>query len=545
MFTLKKKRFARLTLILALSFLMQTTMPVSAKTTLLSTPFYPTDFTHNPVFDNCILLHGIDVSKYQKVIDWEKARAAGVEFAFIRAGYRGYGAGGNFGADEYYEQNIQGAINAGIPVGVYFFSQATTEEEAIEEANYLLERVSGYEISLPLVMDFEYASANGKQTGRLYDANLSMQEATDVCLAFCARIKEAGYSPMVYANYTMLTKGLYAELISAQYDIWLANYTNETSYSGSYSFWQYTSSGSVDGIDGKIDANFWYKKTPDQVLDLTPLANTAYAIVLNWEESEGGQGYQIYRSAGKKGAYEKVTTVSGSAITAFTDASVTSSTPYYYKVRAYLKFGGKNYFGPFSEVISTYTIPNTIDSLTAKPLSDTSVSLSWNKATDSDGYRLYVYDEDTGTKTKIKTISSPSQTSYVLNGLDSSKIYSYQIASFKRIDSKARFGAVSEPLLTSPLPSRLTTLTIGGKTSSRIRLNWSEVAGADGYQIYCYDKAAKKYVKLKTVKSDTLTYVASSLHAKTDYTFKVRAYKRVNGKNYFGKATKITAKTTK
>ena len=206
------------------------------------------------------LLDGIDVSKYQGDIDWEKAKAAGVEFAFIRVGYRGYGASGNFGADTYYDHNMQGAIAAGIPVGVYFFSQATTQEEAIEEANYILERIGNYNISMPLVMDFEYASASGGQTGRLYDAKLSQQDATNVCLAFCDTIKASGYTPMVYANLTMLEKGLYADQIQANYDIWLANYTNETSYTGLYSFWQYTSKGTVDGINGSVDCNFWYKK---------------------------------------------------------------------------------------------------------------------------------------------------------------------------------------------------------------------------------------------------------------------------------------------
>lgn len=204
------------------------------------------------------VLHGVDVSSYQKNIDWKAAYADGVEYAIIRVGYRGYGADGTLVADSYYQTNLDNAAAAGVKTGVYIYSQAITEEEAIEEANFVLTRLNGRALSLPVVLDFEYASVGGRNGGRLYNANLTQQQATDICLAFCRTVANAGYTPMVYANKSMLTDSLYEWQISAQYPIWLAHYTQNTSYTGPFDFWQYTSVGTVDGIPGSVDCNFWY-----------------------------------------------------------------------------------------------------------------------------------------------------------------------------------------------------------------------------------------------------------------------------------------------
>ena len=203
---------------------------------------------------------GVDVSKWNGVIDWQRAKAEGAEFAIIRVGYRGYGVAGSLAEDPYYKQNIEGALKAGIPVGVYIFSQAITEKEAIEEANYILERICDYKITLPVVFDYEYTGSNGTD-GRLYQANLSVEAATDICKAFLKTVKNAGYTPMLYANKYMLTNKLDAEEIEEDYRIWLAHYTTQTDYAGLYDFWQFTSDG--DGYrygmqSQRLDLNYWY-----------------------------------------------------------------------------------------------------------------------------------------------------------------------------------------------------------------------------------------------------------------------------------------------
>lgn len=202
------------------------------------------------------VLNGIDVSVYQETIDWKKVKNAGVDFVIIRCAGRGYGAEGNIFDDDNFAKNIKGASEAGLDVGVYFFSQAITKEEAVEEAEHMLELVKGYDVTLPLVMDYEYSPSS--TSGRLYNAKLSKSEATAVCRAFCERIKAAGYESMVYANKSMLTDHINGKELGKDYKIWLANYTTDTTYDGSYQFWQYSETGTVDGINGRVDCNFLF-----------------------------------------------------------------------------------------------------------------------------------------------------------------------------------------------------------------------------------------------------------------------------------------------
>lgn len=197
---------------------------------------------------------GIDVSTWQGTINWSKVAAAGVEFVIIRGGYRGV-TYGKLAEDAMFESNIKGAKAAGLKVGVYIYSQAITVEEGIEEAQYLLDLVEGYDIDLPLVIDYEYYNTDG----RLYNAKLSRREATDICLAFCDTVEAAGYDSMVYANASMLNDNLYRDELDR---VWLAHYTKKTSYSGDYEFWQCSQWGSVSGVNGDVDLNFWFDPTP-------------------------------------------------------------------------------------------------------------------------------------------------------------------------------------------------------------------------------------------------------------------------------------------
>ena len=238
-------------------------------------------FTPRALQQGETLKKGVDVSVYQKTIDWEKAAADGVDFAFIRAGYRGWGTG-KLVNDSYMKTNIENALKNGIQVGVYVYSQATTIEEAQEEADYLIARVKGYDITLPLVIDFEYAEQNGSYTGRLYEAQLTRAQATDVCNAFCAKVEAAGYRSAVYANKSTVEKNLNASDLGT---LWLANYCMDQSskgqyaYKGDHEFWQCTSSGIVDGIPGRVDLNFWYDsgKKPGAQLPFTDVERTRWS----------------------------------------------------------------------------------------------------------------------------------------------------------------------------------------------------------------------------------------------------------------------------
>ena len=200
------------------------------------------------------LKQGIDVSYYQNLkgeINWDKVKADGIDFVFVRVAYRGYGTG-RIVEDSHYKVNIEGAMAAGLQVGVYIFSQAITPEEGREEAQFLIDRVGEYNLELPLIMDYEYA---GSSTGRLYEAKLSREEATACYQAFRDTAAAQGYQSAVYANKNFLNKQLVASGLD---NVWLAHYTTETDYAGDYDFWQCTSSGSVEGIVGLMDLDFWF-----------------------------------------------------------------------------------------------------------------------------------------------------------------------------------------------------------------------------------------------------------------------------------------------
>ena len=183
---------------------------------------------------------GIDVSKWNKEIDWQKVKAAGVEYAIIRCGYRGASTGALV-EDPYFEKNIKNATEAGVRVGVYFFTQATTPVEAVEEASMVLMLCNQYKISFPLYIDTEGAGGNGRADG------LDVETRTAVCTAFCETIENAGY-----------TAGVYASKKLSPYSVWLAQYSGKPSYQGTYDMWQYTSAGTVDGISTLVDFNVSY-----------------------------------------------------------------------------------------------------------------------------------------------------------------------------------------------------------------------------------------------------------------------------------------------
>ena len=195
---------------------------------------------------------GIDVSKYQGEIDWQAVKADGVEYAFIRLGLRGYESG-KIVLDEYFEQNLQGANDADVKAGVYFFTQAVTEAEAREEANFVLENIAGYQVSYPIVFDVEMiTNANGRANA------LSKEERTNIAIAFCETIRQAGYTPMIYGNVKCFTKLLDMTRLQ-DYEKWYAFYDNYMYMPYEVSCWQYTEKGKVNGIKEEVDMNISYK----------------------------------------------------------------------------------------------------------------------------------------------------------------------------------------------------------------------------------------------------------------------------------------------
>lgn len=211
------------------------------------------------IFDESGVLQtrtGVDVSSYQKNINWKAVAQDGISYAFIRIGGQFYRQEGGFYKDAYFEQNYTGARAQGLDVGVYFFSQATTVEEAREEALWVIAQMQGRPTQLPIVYDLEDPASDS----RFHLANLNRQEVTDLARAFCETIEVNGYDAMVYTNPTWIRSKLYLDQLS-DFPLWIAHYTNDPypAEAKNWTAWQYTSSGKVKGISGNVDVNVMWQ----------------------------------------------------------------------------------------------------------------------------------------------------------------------------------------------------------------------------------------------------------------------------------------------
>ena len=188
--------------------------------------------------------NGIDVSAYQGDIDWAKVKKAGISFAMIRVGYRG-STDGAVSLDKRFASNLEGAENAGLDVGVYFYSSAVNTKEAVEEAKWTLKQIRHKGITMPVAFDMEEDSSS-----RTY--NLSMMQKTKITDAFCSIVKQNGYKPLIYGNPTWINNSLDLSYLT-KYDLWIAHYTNQTTFQHKYIMWQYSQSGKLPGISHSVD----------------------------------------------------------------------------------------------------------------------------------------------------------------------------------------------------------------------------------------------------------------------------------------------------
>lgn len=317
---------------------------VNSKVT--KSPFTGLSYTHAAHLSDSRIVHGIDVSKWQADIDWKKVKAAGVKYVFIRCGYTSLSAKFAMYEDPYFVQNIKGAYNAGIEVGIYFFTNSITVKEAQKEAEKTLEIIDDYKhmITLPVVYDYEAFSNAYRAYGT------PKEQVTKNAFAYMETIQGAGYKPMYYGSPNFLASSFEVSKLT-DYDCWLANYTTKTSYTGDYIYWQYSSTGRVDGIAGNVDCNFYYdiseEETPEQpevVSGLGPVTglkmsdHTDSSITIKWNRLKEAAGYKIYRSKSYGGDYKQLKVINENTVTEFTDSTVMESEgrQYFYKVVPYI-----------------------------------------------------------------------------------------------------------------------------------------------------------------------------------------------------------------
>ena len=208
---------------------------------------------------NQSVANGIDVSEHNGGIDWEKVKET-QDFAFIRVGYRGYGNGEIY-EDKYAADNLKNANKAKIPVGVYFYTQAVTAEEAEDEADFVYDIIKKYNIDLPVMIDFEYPiDSDGNAVGRLVESDNDLNKNAEIINSFVEKLEKKGYTAGVYASSSVLHNKISMKKLKKSAVAWVADYNDKVTYDVDYTIWQYSETGSVDGVSSKyVDLNYWYE----------------------------------------------------------------------------------------------------------------------------------------------------------------------------------------------------------------------------------------------------------------------------------------------
>lgn len=509
-------------------------------------------YYHRSDYEDYQLINGIDVSWWQAknktttLLNWEEIHNAGIDFAFVRVGSRDSSSGSIY-EDTAADSHIQAALENDINIGLYIFSQALTEKEAREEANFVLNQIDKYDwdVTLPIVIDREKGSYN-----RLTAGKLSKTKETAVCQAFADTIVEAGYQASVYASYSWIKSYINTDDLT-DCGIWIARYNNTTTSntkSGTayadvpydYDFWQYSSTSRVDGYSGNLDTNFWYKDTSIKTTGVKASAESASGPVkLSWSETaDDVTGYRVYRYDPEQ---EKYVYLKSTKNRSYTDENVSSGKTYQYKVRCYWTIGGTNYYGNYSSVISVTTPPAKVTEVDTETRSSTYLTLNWKKVSGASGYRIYKYNTSSKSYEKVTTISKESTVSYKITGLTAATEYQFKVRAYKKTDTGTLWGSSSSAYKDCTKPAQTKNLKAATK-SSAVTLTWSKVARAGGYRIYRYNSKTKKYEKIATVKGNkTFSYKDTKLKKGSTMKYKVRAYKTYNGTNYYGAYSEVVS----
>lgn len=477
-------------------------------------------YTHQTKFDSAKITQGVDISYHNDTVDFKKVKKAGVDFVILRVGYRGYGSSGSINADKNFTTYIKDAQSAGLPVGVYFYSQAITTTESRAEANYVLRKIKSYDIQLPIVFDYEFAEVSkGRLDSAWKSGKLNKTKMTAIAMEFCKAVENAGYDAMVYANKSFFTDQLDHTKIEKKYGIWLAHYTTNTNYSGNYDIWQFSSTGKISGVSGDVDCNFMYTFKQDK-LEVEDIAAKAYT------------GSAIEPTP--------VVTSDKKRLVKDTDYTIT------YKNnieigKASLTVKGKGNYAGYSKTVNFNIVPVKSAGMEMTSRGTDSISLKWDKTPQATGYRIQVY-RSSGWQIAGYTTG----TAFVVKNLSSASNYSFRVRAYKAVDKVNYYGAYSSAIKHATKPAKVTELKSASSTTS-INLSWKRQAGATRYQVYKYSATKNKYVFYKELTSANSTSLkVTSLKPNTPYGFKVRAIKdAAEGETLIGEFSSILKTATK
>lgn len=479
--------------------------------------------THQNRFSGVSKVYGIDVSYYQGNIDWKKVKNSGVEFVIIRVGYRGYGSAGTLVEDPKFKTYLDGATKAGLKVGVYFYTQAITTAEAQEEAKFVLDRIKGYSLQMPVYYDIESVDYD---TGRLDSAGLSKAQKTALCTAFCDTIIKSGYSAGVYANYTWLNYYIDGAGLGKKYPIWLAHYTSNTNYDQRMDMWQYSGSGTVSGISAYTDVNVWYSgKLPLYVSDLISVANTSTSNSFAWNGAPDATGYEVYQGTSPSDPDKKK--IGDTKNTYFTNSNKSTGTMYKYMVRAYSDASGKRVYGDYSEVFTTCTLPANISKISASARG-TSVTISWDKVSKATDYIVEHYVNGAW-----KQVGTTSSLSYKVNGITQNGVNKFRVKARRNYSGVYYNGGYTYVNAeVTDIPSTVTGVRSTSNTSTSNTITWNASTKAEGYEVYQWIGTTDSYKLIGTTTSTKFTNSKKS--SGTMYRYKVRAFNNVDGQRIEG-----------
>ncbi|MBQ9530513.1 MAG: fibronectin type III domain-containing protein [Eubacterium sp.] len=501
--TLKNRiitKFIALALALTLCF----AAPFSVKAAQVTKSIYTkTNYTHNDKFKESTLKNGIDISVHNGTIDFKKLSKTDTDIVIIRGGYRGYAASGPMREDTNFDYNIKNALANGFEVGVYFYSQAVTEAEARDEAEYILDIVKGYSFTLPIYFDYEFAEVS---TGRLDSAwnsgKLNKSKMAKNAIAFCEVIEKAGYKAGVYSSTSFFQTKYDDSLFDKGYAMWLAHYNSKTSYAGDYEIWQYSAKGHVDGISGYVDSNYVYYDV------LKPLL---------------GKGFEVSKISKKS----------------YTGAEIKPSFNVFYNGKKLIK--GEDYYITFHDNINIGTasvtvtgvndytkyrqtkefsiVPPVVTGLKVDSRDTNSLKISWDKNKYASKYYIQIYRNGSW-----KKVGTTKDTSYEIDDLSSAANYKIRVRGYKTIDGKYYYGYYSSVIESATSPAIPTQLKASSIRSTSLKLSWKKQTYASYYRVYKYNSSSKKYELYK--ESNTNSLKITDLSPNKNYKFKVRAYKK-------------------
>lgn len=452
-------------------------------------------YTHNSKFKNKELVYGMDVSQHNGKINFKKAKRDGIEFVFIRVGYTGYTKSSfSLNLDKKYKTYIKDATKAGLKVGVYWYSQSTKVSEAKKEAKALLKAIKGYSITMPVVFDYEFADT---KKGRLDSAKLSKTNMTANAIAFLNTVSNAGYDACIYASENFLGEHLYANQISSNFKVWLANYSSKTNYKGDYEFWQHTAKGRVSGMRGNVDINFWYKGE-----------NSTYL------------GTQVYTGAPIEcGVYAAI---DGKALVENVDYTLTYSN----NVNVGTAHITLNGIGEYKGLKLNYTfniVPDKVKNVGHISSENTSLKLSWNSVLGANAY-VITAESINNLKTFTKTVYGRAEGE--IEGLIDGNEYIVTVRALG-YDSKgnALSGEPSDYISSKTTGNKVSGVKVSARAEKSITLSWYRIADCESYTVYQYDSALKEYKPVGKTDGNTDSLKISNLKQGLSYKFTVCANK--------------------